>query len=72
MLNNGAITQDTTKEEVGGMLAVSHLLGAGGANTWRKTGGGVDANGTSGDEYFQKGKYAVQVLSPQISAVQAG
>lgn len=72
MLDNGAITQDTTKEEVGGMLAVSHLLGAGGANTWRKTGGGVDANGTSGNEYFQKGKYAVQVLSPQIPAVQAG
>jgi len=72
LLSNGTVTQDTTVDEVGGLLAVSHLLGAGGAKTWRNTGGGADANGTTGDTYFQKGKFAVAVLSPQLPAVQAG
>jgi hypothetical protein len=72
MVKNGAITADMPPEDVGGMLAASHLLGAGGANTWRKGGGGADANGTTGDTYFQKGKYAVSVLAPQVPAVNAG
>jgi len=72
MVANGAITADMPPEEVAGMMSVSHLLGAGGANTWRKGGGGADANGTSGADYFQRGKYAVAVLAPQVSAVNAG
>jgi uncharacterized protein YaiE (UPF0345 family) len=72
MIKNGAITADMPPEDVGGMLAASHLLGAGGANTWRKGGGGADANGTTGDTYFQKGKYAISVLAPQVPAVNAG
>jgi uncharacterized protein YaiE (UPF0345 family) len=72
MIKNGAITADMPPEDVGGMLAASHLLGAGGANTWRKGGGGADANGTTGDTYFQKGKFAISVLAPQVSAVKAG
>jgi len=72
LLNNGTIAQDTSPEEVGGILAVSHLLGAGGAKKWRTTGGGADANGTTGDTYFQKGKFAVATLAPQVQAVQAG
>jgi hypothetical protein len=72
MIKNGAITADMPPEDVGGMLAASHLLGAGGANTWRKGGGGADANGTTGDAYFQKGKFAISVLAPQIPAVKAG
>ena len=72
MVSNGAITADMPAEDVGGMLAASHLLGAGGANTWRKGGGGADANGTTGDTYFQKGKFAVSVLAPQVAAVKAG
>jgi hypothetical protein len=72
MVSNGAITADMPPEDVGGMLAASHLLGAGGANTWRKGGGGADANGTTGDTYFQKGKFAVSVLAPQVAAVKAG
>ena len=72
MVSNGAITADMPPEDVGGMLAASHLLGAGGANTWRKGGGGADANGTTGDTYFQKGKFAISVLAPQIPAVKAG
>jgi hypothetical protein len=72
MVANGAITADMPPEEVGGMLAASHLLGAGGANTWRKGGGGADALGSTGDEYFQKGKYAISVLAPQTAAVNNG
>ena len=48
---------------VAGMIAASHLLGAGGANTWRKTAGGSDANGTTGTTYFNMGRYAVDVLA---------
>ena len=54
------------------MLATSHLLGAGGANKWRNGQGGADAFGTTGSSYFQKGKYAVAVLAPQVPAVKAG
>ena len=72
MVKNGAITADMPPEDVGGMLAASHLLGAGGANSWRKGGGGADANGTTGDTYFQKGKFAISVLAPQVAAVKAG
>ena len=72
MVSNGAITADMPPEDVGGMLAASHLLGAGGANTWRKTGSGKDALGSTGAEYFQKGKFAISVLAPQVPAVAAG
>jgi len=72
MVRLGAITSDMPPEEVGGMLATSHLLGANGANTWRLGGGGADANGTTGNTYFQKGKFAVEVLAPQVPAVKAG
>lgn len=72
MVNNGAVTSDQSPEDVAGMLAVSHLLGAGGANTWRTSGSGADANGTTGSVYFNKGKYAVAVLAPQLPAVNAG
>lgn len=72
MVKSGAITADMSNEEVAGMLSVAHLLGAGGANTWRKGGGGADANGTTGDDYFQRGKYAVAVLAPKVPAIQQG
>jgi hypothetical protein len=79
MVNNGAITADMPPEEVGGMLSVAHLLGPNkgtsdrpGALGWRQGLGGSDANGTTGDSYFQKGKYAVSVLAPKIDAIDAG
>jgi len=72
MVANGAITADMPKEEVGGMLATSHLLGATGAKNWRATGQGADANGTTGGNYFQKGKYAVAQMAPKVGAIQAG
>jgi len=72
MLANGSITSDMPPEDVGGMLATSHLLGATGAKNWRQTGTGKDANGTTGIDYFQKGKYAVAVMAPQVPAIDAG
>lgn len=65
----GAISEDMPPEEIAGILAVAHLLGAGGANTWRKGGGGADQFGTTGESYFQKGKYAVAVLAPQVATL---
>jgi hypothetical protein len=65
----GAISQDMPPEEIAGILAVAHLLGAGGANKWRKGEGGADAFGTTGESYFQKGKYAVAVLAPQVATL---
>ena len=72
MVQNGAVTADMSNEEVAGMLSVSHLLGAGGAKTWRGGAGGADAYGTSGDTYFQKGKYAASVLAAKMPAINAG
>jgi hypothetical protein len=72
MVKIGAVTNDQPPEDVGGMLAVSHLLGAGGAKNYRNGTSGADAYGTTGDTYFQKGKYAVAVLAPQVSTAQQG
>ena len=72
LLQKGAITKDMPPEEVAGMLSVSHLLGAGGANKWRRGEGGADAYGTTGDAYFQKGKYAIAVLAPKMPEINAG
>jgi len=72
MCNIGAVSADQSPEDVAGMLACAHLLGPGGAKQWRNGQGGSDANGTTGDTYFQKGKYAVAVLAPQLQSVNNG
>lgn len=65
------ITADTPPEDVAGILAISHLLGSGGAIDFRKGKNGADANGTTASTYFQKGKYAVVVLAPQMAQLDA-
>lgn len=72
MCKIGAVTQDQTPEDVAGMLAVSHLLGPGGAKQYRQGQNSADAYGTTGATYFNKGKYAVAVLAPKVPAVNAG
>ena len=72
MCKSGAITADMPPEDVGGMLMVAHLLGAGGANSWRMGKGGHDDNGTTGETYFNRGKYAVAVLAPKFQPIQQG
>lgn len=68
----GAVTKDMPADEVGGMLATSHLLGAGGAKKWRLGQGGSDAYGTTGDTYFQRGRFAIAALAPRVPALNAG
>jgi hypothetical protein len=72
MVRIGVIDKDMKPEEVGGMLAVSHLLGAGGAKKWRNGQGGADQYGTTGDTYFGVGKYAVAVLAPKMPDIKQG
>lgn len=56
----GAITNATPARELGGYLAVAHLLGAGGAIRFaRGDKSGRDGNGVSGQAYFNLGKNAV-------------
>jgi hypothetical protein len=63
LTRTGGIRSTDDSSTVAGMLATSHLLGAGGATRWRVTGGGADANGTTGTTYFNQGRYAVDVLT---------
>lgn len=63
LLQTGGIKSTDDTSTVAGMLASSHLLGAGGATKWRNTGSGQDANGTTGTTYFNLGRYASDVLS---------
>ena len=53
----GRINDSTPQAEVAGLLAASHLLGAGGAAANL---GSVDANGVSGNEYYQIGQAATE------------
>lgn len=55
----GAIRPGDDASTVGGMIQTAHLLGAGGAKTWRQGGGGTDAYGTEGGEYYALGSAAV-------------
>jgi len=48
---------------IAGMLCVAQLLGAGGARKWRFTASGADANGSTGDIYYNRGRYAIDILA---------
>ena len=73
LVSKKTITTDTSNEEIGGLLMAAHMLGAGGANTFARTGVGSDINnGTSGASYFQKGKYAIAVMAPKVAGLRAG
>tara|TARA_R110000823_G_scaffold40754_8_gene107688 strand:+ start:553 stop:2607 length:2055 start_codon:yes stop_codon:yes gene_type:complete len=60
LLNTGGLTTESTNEDVGGMLMTAHLLGAGGATTYRKTGLGEDQNGTKASKYYAIGSETVK------------
>ena len=64
----GGIKPGDDQCTVAGSLAAAHLLGAGGSKIWRNTGGGQDANGTTGTTYFNMGRYAVDVLAAPKTA----
>jgi len=65
LVRNGGIKEGDDLCTVAGMMAVAQLLGATGAKKWRLTGGGADAYGTTGSMYFNRGRYAVDVLAAQ-------
>ena len=62
------ISPDDDLCTVAGMLAVSLLLGPGGARTWRLTGGG-DARAISAAAYYNRGRHAIDVLANGGNAV---
>ena len=62
------ISPDDDLCTVAGMLAVSLLLGPGGARTWRQTGGG-DARAVSAAAYYNRGRHAIDVLANGGNAV---
>lgn len=72
LVSTGTITRDLPPENVGGLLSVAHLLGAGGAIDFRAGKVGKDGNNTSGQTYFNNGKYAVAVLAPKLADINAG
>lgn len=57
---------------VAGMLCVAQLLGATGARNWRYTAAGQDANGSTGAVYFNRGRYAIDVLANGNQATAPG
>lgn len=51
--NKGVQVSSMTPEELGGILAVAHLLGAGGARNYLKGIDGADAFGTKASKYYE-------------------
>lgn len=68
MKRRGVITTGDTAERVAGLIAVAHLLGAGGAIKYAKGVDGKDGNGTSGTAYYTLGANAVK---SSVTATQA-
>lgn len=59
MLNAGTVSKEDSKAHVAGLLAVSHLLGTGGARDYKNGRDGSDANGTTASVYYNGGSGAV-------------
>ena len=65
LLRNGGLSSTSPPREVAGMLAMAHLLGAGGAATVRRTGvNRVDGNNVSGWSYYRIGYSAITDDTP--------
>lgn len=68
---NGVISESSTNEDIAGILSSAHLVGAGGATNWYRTGQVVaDVNGTTAATYYNRGKYS-QTQVPIIAASNA-
>lgn len=63
LVAKGIVTKDTPADETAGLLSTAHLLGAGGAAKWYSSGSGSDANGTTGTDYYNRGRYSQTVLA---------
>ena len=68
----GAISGNSTKEEISGALAAAHLVGPGGATKLIKTGADPqDGNGTKASQYYANGQAAVKKATQIATAEQA-
>jgi len=65
--NKGVITANDLPEKVAGLLAVSHLLGAGGASSFASGRDTKDGNGTTGATYYSLGARAVGTSVPVLN-----
>jgi hypothetical protein len=72
LVNQGAITNQTSPETVAGLLGAAHLAGAGGAARWASSQGSYspsDAFGTEPGKYYNLGYNAAR-LAPSVIASQ--
>ena len=63
MVGSKAIKPDDDLCTIAGMICVAQLLGGAGARKWRTTAAGADAYGSTGEKYFNIGRYAIDVLA---------
>ena len=63
LLGNKGIKDGDDLCTVAGMLCVAQLLGATGAKNWRYSAQGKDANGSSGTIYYNRGRYAIDIVA---------
>lgn len=62
-LKSGYISKSDDAATTGGKIMAAHLLGVSGAKKWLQTGEGQDAFGSTGSAYYNRGRYAVNVLA---------
>jgi hypothetical protein len=67
LLKNGTITTNDPPGKVAGLLATSHLLGAGGATNFARGNDSKDGNGTTGKTYYDLGANAVGSEVPLVA-----
>ena len=63
----GVIDDSTTEQEKSGYLSTSHLLGTGGARSMKNGIVKKDANGVTGNEYYNLGYSAVAGSTPKVA-----
>lgn len=67
LIKQGVIGANTPTEEVSGYLATSHLLGTGGAQKLKAGTNGTDANGVSGQTYYNLGVNSARGTTPNTA-----
>lgn len=67
LLRLGTVTAASGARELSGVLMVAHLLGTGGADTYKRTGQGRDGNNTSGHAYYRLGFNSINDETPRMA-----
>ncbi len=67
LLRLGTVTSSSGPRELSGVLMVAHLLGPGGADTYKRTGRGSDGNNTSGHAYYRLGFNSINDETPRMA-----